>query len=573
MAKSDFEKFFQLAKVDIAKRQVWGTAAVEEVDQVGEIMDYAKSAPNFKHWSSHMEKSSGGKSKGNVREMHQESAVGRVIHFETRDDQRDIFVGVEVVDDQAWRKVLTGVYTGFSVGGKYGAKWPDQMNKNLTRYEAKPTEISLVDKPCMPGALFEVVKADGTTDMRKIAQAFDDLDKGDFEGHPFRGNQWVTGQGVSIKGREGSFVVMGGGTDDYVFVKPAGGGQDELVERKSLRRENYKSWKERMFTESDYKYFKDKGYSEREILEFWDRDFKEGKAPLIHKPIPDVVGVIADPDFYKKNSEIFDLIKGASMDPTEVLLKMEASTDPAVVELAGELRKGFPPPKKKDGDKQQPDETDDKSAEGDKSQENSDSPEDEAGQQPGTNGDENNPDAEANADTDSEEQNGNPAANEGDEQIRSVVINLLEELGLVQRQGDAMKVVIAGDLAKRLEGEAVSDLKARLEKLDMARQQESDGLKKSIESANKRSEELTNDLATVVLSVQQMEKRGGPAPILRDLGAFPVGQVADLQKVDSLKDILGGLTDPNAIQAIQGEITRLEIKIEQQTKQSNNKEK
>jgi len=72
------------------------------------------------------------------------------------------------VDDNEWKKVLEGVYTGFSVGGSYGAKWPDPVLEGVTRYEAKPVEISLVDVPCMPGAMFEIVKADGASEMRKF---------------------------------------------------------------------------------------------------------------------------------------------------------------------------------------------------------------------------------------------------------------------------------------------------------------------------------------------------------------------------------------------------------------------
>ncbi|WP_157646107.1 hypothetical protein [Burkholderia ubonensis] len=41
-----------------------------------------------------------------------------------------------------WNKVLEGVYTGFSIGGKYGKTWDDQGHR---RYEAIPAGGSLVD--------------------------------------------------------------------------------------------------------------------------------------------------------------------------------------------------------------------------------------------------------------------------------------------------------------------------------------------------------------------------------------------------------------------------------------------
>ncbi|HMW87559.1 MAG TPA: hypothetical protein PKD65_16160, partial [Nitrospira sp.] len=150
-----FSTFLQLQKVDVAKREVWGVAALEQADRAREIMDYEKSLPNFINWSRDMNKASGGQSLGNVRAMHRDVAAGKVIHFEPRDETKSIYVGAKIVDDNEWKKVLEGVYTGFSVGGSYGAKWPDPVLEGVTRYEAKPVEISLVDVPCMPGAMFE----------------------------------------------------------------------------------------------------------------------------------------------------------------------------------------------------------------------------------------------------------------------------------------------------------------------------------------------------------------------------------------------------------------------------------
>ena len=88
-------KFAQLTKVDAKLGQVWGIISSETPDDSGEIMDYEHSKPNFLKWSEKIVKASGGKSKGNVRTMHngQMIAVGKVIHFEARDDSKDFFVG------------------------------------------------------------------------------------------------------------------------------------------------------------------------------------------------------------------------------------------------------------------------------------------------------------------------------------------------------------------------------------------------------------------------------------------------------------------------------------------------
>jgi hypothetical protein len=47
------------------------------------------------------------------------------------------------------------------------------------------------------------------------------------------------------------------------------------------------------YTPSKLVYFQSKGYTDDEILEFWHRDLADGKGPVHHKPIPDVVSRIA----------------------------------------------------------------------------------------------------------------------------------------------------------------------------------------------------------------------------------------------------------------------------------------
>ena len=73
----------------------------------------------------------------------------------------------KIVDDDEWRKVQEGVYTGFSQGGRYVKRWAD-ADSGLTRYTAEPHEISLVDLPCVPDATFDVVKG-GVIERRGFA--------------------------------------------------------------------------------------------------------------------------------------------------------------------------------------------------------------------------------------------------------------------------------------------------------------------------------------------------------------------------------------------------------------------
>jgi len=160
--------FVPLTKVDVEKRLVYGTIAEEIADRSGEIMDYASAKPEFAKWSSDVAKASDGRSVGNLRAMHGSIAAGKLESIAFDDDARRIEACGKVIDDGEWNKVLEGVYTGFSVGGKYLKRWRDAEAPHLTRYTPQPAEVSLVDNPCIPTATFEVVKADGSTELRKF---------------------------------------------------------------------------------------------------------------------------------------------------------------------------------------------------------------------------------------------------------------------------------------------------------------------------------------------------------------------------------------------------------------------
>jgi hypothetical protein len=168
--------FIPIQKVDAEKREVWGYGAIEMPDASSEIMDYASSKPEFVAWSSNAQKRSGGKSFGNLRSMHMTRAAGKLIDFRPDDMNKGIFVGAKIVDEDEWRKVQEGVYTGFSVGGSYLRRWADPQTPGLIRYTAKPTELSLVDAPCIPGATFQMIKADGILNIPFQAPTGNKLD-------------------------------------------------------------------------------------------------------------------------------------------------------------------------------------------------------------------------------------------------------------------------------------------------------------------------------------------------------------------------------------------------------------
>jgi transposase-like protein len=181
---SALDLFLPLAKVDLDRRLVTGVATAETPDRSGEIFDYSSSKPYFEKWSAEAAAASGGKSLGAVRAMHTPIAAGKLTDIAFDDNAKRITVVAKIVDDDEWRKVQEGVYTGFSQGGRYVKRWADP-DSGLTRYTADPHEISLVDLPCVPDATFDVVK-DGMVEKRSFAShaeagdpADPDVDAGD----------------------------------------------------------------------------------------------------------------------------------------------------------------------------------------------------------------------------------------------------------------------------------------------------------------------------------------------------------------------------------------------------------
>lgn len=163
------QMFIPLCKADAAQRLIYGYATAELPDKAGEICDYASTKPYYEQWSADCAKASGGRSFGNLRAMHGKVAAGKISSIAFNDDARRVEIAAKIVDDDEWRKIEEGVYTGFSQGGAYVKRWPDPENPEFTRYTACPSEISLVDLPCLPEASFELVKADGASEQRVFA--------------------------------------------------------------------------------------------------------------------------------------------------------------------------------------------------------------------------------------------------------------------------------------------------------------------------------------------------------------------------------------------------------------------
>jgi len=152
-------RFAQLTKFDAFTGEFEAVMTDETPDGVNEVMDYETSKPHIQEWSGFFDKATNGESVGNVREMHGLKAAGKLLAIDFDDAKRQVPIRGKAVDSEVRKKLAEGVYTGVSIGGDYVKRWIDPARPGLTRYTAKPIEVSLVDYPCNPNATFTLVRA------------------------------------------------------------------------------------------------------------------------------------------------------------------------------------------------------------------------------------------------------------------------------------------------------------------------------------------------------------------------------------------------------------------------------
>ena len=159
-------------KVNREKRTVSGFATLDNVDQTGDVVTAEASMKAFESF------------RGNLREMHQPLAVGKVVSFrpETYYDQatKEFYSGVYVTSyiskgaQDTWEKVLDGTLSGFSIGGKI-IEADNEMNKStgeqvrfIKNYEL--IELSIVDSPANQLCnIFSIEKMNGQLVFKGMA--------------------------------------------------------------------------------------------------------------------------------------------------------------------------------------------------------------------------------------------------------------------------------------------------------------------------------------------------------------------------------------------------------------------
>jgi len=159
-------------KVNRENRTVSGFATLDNVDQTGDVVTAEASMKAFENF------------RGNLREMHQSIAVGKVVSFkpETYYDQKsnNFYNGVYVTSyiskgaQDTWEKVLDGTLSGFSIGGKIKES-DNEVNKatgEAVRFikDYDLVELSIVDSPANELCnIFSIEKVNGQMVYKGIA--------------------------------------------------------------------------------------------------------------------------------------------------------------------------------------------------------------------------------------------------------------------------------------------------------------------------------------------------------------------------------------------------------------------
>ena len=136
-------------KVNREKRTVSGFATLDNLDQTGDVVTQEASMKAFESF------------RGNIREMHQPLAVGKVASFRpetfydpaTKEFYNGVYVDAYISKgaQDTWEKVLDGTLTGFSIGGKI-IESDNEVNKSTgasVRFikDYALVELSIVDSP------------------------------------------------------------------------------------------------------------------------------------------------------------------------------------------------------------------------------------------------------------------------------------------------------------------------------------------------------------------------------------------------------------------------------------------
>lgn len=175
--KNSFNIVFPFQKIDREQRVVTGIATADNVDYEDDRISFEGSLEAFSNWI------------GNIREMHEPIAVGKLVDFRPVpvSYRGKTYNGIEVSvyiskgAEDTWQKILDGTLRGFSIGGRSleaEMEYDEELQRQVRVIkEYMLGELSVVDNPCNPAGMFTMVKmrSDGSLEY----EDFDEDDDSD----------------------------------------------------------------------------------------------------------------------------------------------------------------------------------------------------------------------------------------------------------------------------------------------------------------------------------------------------------------------------------------------------------
>lgn len=213
-----YAEIMKAEKQEDGSLRIYGRPTKEELDVDGQIADkkWVKEAlPEWYKWA-------------NIREMHGPSAVGTGEKLEF-DEHDDPFIQARIIDPMAIKKVEEGVYKGLSIGIKDPIVKRDLEAPNGRIVGGKIVEISLVDRPAVSSAKFDLVKMAGSNEWLDCQTGFiletksvkpldgDEVNPSDFDenGNPIHQPGHLQGQQPTIISQDATSVTVKVGDEVY----------------------------------------------------------------------------------------------------------------------------------------------------------------------------------------------------------------------------------------------------------------------------------------------------------------------------------------------------------------------
>ena len=211
------------SKVDKERRIVSGFATLDNIDKQLDIVTTDASLKAF------------AKFRGNIREMHEPLAVGKMVAFkeekyfdpETKKFYSGVYVSAYVSKgaQATWEKVLDGTLSGFSIGGKMN-KWDDAYDEKVDKSiriikDYDLVELSLVDNPANQFAnIMSIEKVDGV-----------DVIKGDVANTDIENVFWDDENGIVSLSKDDSHIspISGSPMKNIGFVETTDTEKAEMI--------------------------------------------------------------------------------------------------------------------------------------------------------------------------------------------------------------------------------------------------------------------------------------------------------------------------------------------------------